>query len=113
MRKLIVSMVVTLTMVLSATSVLAYLVVPNDTLSQIGSRFGMSVDELLGLNPQIEDPNLIHVGENINTGGQTLGSSIAFFDKLAAANEEIGIFGVNIGFVQVQDQYLARLGITA
>jgi spore coat assembly protein SafA len=44
----------------------AYTVVPGDTLWGISNRFGVSLDELLGKNPQIKNPNLIYPGDIIN-----------------------------------------------
>lgn len=42
-----------------------YYVKSGDTLSGIAQKFGLSLPELLRLNPQIKNPNLIHVGEKI------------------------------------------------
>lgn len=48
-----------------------YVVVAGDTLSKIASRNGMSVQQLQALNPDITNPNMIRVGQNINLGGAT------------------------------------------
>jgi cell wall-associated NlpC family hydrolase len=40
-----------------------YSVQPNDTLTGIAQRFGLSLDELLAANPQIDDPDHIAVGQ--------------------------------------------------
>jgi hypothetical protein len=45
-----------------------YTVVPNDTLSKIAQWNGMTLTQLLALNPQITNPNLIHPGEQIVVG---------------------------------------------
>jgi hypothetical protein len=42
-----------------------YVVAPNDTLSGIAQRFGLSLAELLAANPEIADPNLIAVGQQL------------------------------------------------
>lgn len=42
-----------------------YTVVRGDTLWGIANRFGVTLRELLGVNPQIKNPNLIHVGEQV------------------------------------------------
>lgn len=46
-----------------------YVVVSGDTLSRIASRFGLTLAQLLALNPQITNPNLIQVGQVINVRG--------------------------------------------
>jgi uncharacterized protein (TIGR02594 family) len=43
-----------------------YMVRAGDTLSRIAKHFGISVDELLRMNPQIRNPDLIRRGESIN-----------------------------------------------
>lgn len=43
-----------------------YVVRSGDTLARIASRHGLSLDELLAMNPQIENADLIRVGETIN-----------------------------------------------
>lgn len=40
-------------------------VVKGDTLWAIALRYGVGVDELIGLNPQIKNPNLIQVGQEV------------------------------------------------
>ncbi len=42
-----------------------YIVKPNDTLSKIAARFGVTVDEILAANPQIKNANQIAVGDEI------------------------------------------------
>lgn len=42
-----------------------YIVVKGDTLGTIARKFNMSLNKLLGLNPDIKNPNLIHVGDKI------------------------------------------------
>lgn len=48
-----------------------YVVVAGDSLSKIASRNGMTVQQLQALNPDITNPNMIRVGQNINLGGAT------------------------------------------
>ncbi|MGI9418465.1 MAG: peptidoglycan-binding protein [Geminicoccaceae bacterium] len=53
-----------------------YTVRPGDTLSGIAQRHGVSLNELLSVNPQITNPNSIQIGQQINlpagaTGGST------------------------------------------
>ena len=42
-----------------------YVVRKGDTLNSISTKFNMSLNKLLGLNPDIKNPNLIHVGDKI------------------------------------------------
>lgn len=36
-----------------------------DTLWDIANRYGLTLSQLIELNPQIKNPNLIHVGEAV------------------------------------------------
>ena len=40
-------------------------VVSGDTLWALAGQYGLSLDELVALNPQIKNPNLIRVGEEV------------------------------------------------
>jgi LysM repeat protein len=51
--------------VVTAVSALTYRVTWGDTLSGIASRFGTSISTILQANPQITNPNLIYVGQDI------------------------------------------------
>ena len=42
-----------------------YTVQKGDTLGAIARKFNIALNELLGLNPDIKNPNLIHVGDKI------------------------------------------------
>ena len=42
-----------------------YTVEPNDTLSEIAERFGITLSELLVANPQVQDPDRISVGQQL------------------------------------------------
>ena len=42
-----------------------YTVKKGDTLGAIARKFNMSLNKLLGLNPDIKNPNLIHIGDKI------------------------------------------------
>lgn len=42
-----------------------YQVVKGDTLWAIASRYGMALSDLITLNPQIKNPNLIHIGDEV------------------------------------------------
>ena len=42
-----------------------YQVVKGDTLWSIAMRYGMTLSDLIALNPQIKNPNLIHIGDEV------------------------------------------------
>ncbi|XJZ25932.1 LysM peptidoglycan-binding domain-containing protein [Bacillota bacterium Lsc_1132] len=43
-----------------------YVVQPGDALSKIASKYGLSLSQLLAINPGIKDPDVIYVGQRIN-----------------------------------------------
>lgn len=51
---------------------MSYVVRAGDTLSRIASSFGMTLANLLGLNPQITNPNLIEVGQLLRLVGEAI-----------------------------------------
>lgn len=50
----------------------AQVVVSGDTLWKIARQAGISLPQLLAINPQISNPDLIYPGQNINVGGDYL-----------------------------------------
>ena len=62
-----------LVLTLTVASALTYRVVWGDTLSGIARRFGTSITTILQANPQITNPNLIYVGQDLEipTGDTT------------------------------------------
>ena len=48
-----------------------YEVQPGDSLSKIAAKFGLTLDALMAANQQIENPNLIRIGQKINIPGTT------------------------------------------
>lgn len=50
----------------------AYTVISGDTLSEIAYRSNKSLTEIIELNPQITNPDLIYVGDEINLGGDEI-----------------------------------------
>lgn len=65
MRKYIIGIIALLALI--PTSIFAYTVTTGDTLSSIGAKVGTSWRGIWSLNPQIKDPNIIRVGEILNT----------------------------------------------
>ena len=55
----------------------SYTVIKGDTLGRIASANGLSLAELLELNPDISNPNLIQVGQTINLGEAAPGTVTA------------------------------------
>jgi uncharacterized protein (TIGR02594 family) len=48
-----------------------YVVRPGDSLSGIAKRHDVSLQQVLKLNPQIKDPDVIHIGMSLNLPGDT------------------------------------------
>ena len=70
-------------------SVASVVVGPGDTLWGIAQRYGLAVDDLLAVNPQVTDPALIHVGDRIAIpGGPFAGPVVAIVDGLGEATTE-------------------------
>ena len=71
-------------------STVPYVVVqPGDTLSGIAQLYGLTVEELLALNPQIADGNVIRVGQRIAIPGRPFsGPVVAIVDALGEATTE-------------------------
>jgi LysM repeat protein len=62
---------------------------PGDTLSGIGRRYYVTVEELLTANPQIADPDRIRVGERIAIPGEFfIGELVTLVDTLGPATPE-------------------------
>lgn len=58
------------TALLSASPAFAYEVKSGDTLSKIATAHDMELTDLVALNPQVNNINLIYVGESISTSGK-------------------------------------------
>lgn len=64
-----------------------YTVKAGDTLYLIGQRFGLTVQQILTVNPQIRNPNVIHIGQviciptNAQPGGQLRVLSLRFLTE--------------------------------
>ncbi|WP_147804101.1 cell wall hydrolase [Alkalicoccus halolimnae] len=73
---------------LFASSVSAHTVESGDTMYNIASENSMSLDELVDLNPQINNPSVISIGEQINTDGGSNGGSSS--SEETASTEDSG-----------------------
>lgn len=63
-----------------------HMVQEGDSLSKIAQDKGMDVSELIDLNPELDDPNVIMPGQEINVGEMTPEKGLS--DKLAQAQPE-------------------------
>jgi N-acetylmuramoyl-L-alanine amidase len=66
-KTLIASAVLSVGVLLGATPSFAYTVKSGDTLGEIATKHNMPLDTVIKLNPHIKNPNLIYIGDNINT----------------------------------------------
>lgn len=73
MKKLITGMVLAMSLMV-ATPAFAYEVQSGDTMSKIASENDMSLNELATLNPEINNINLIYVGQNVKTDASEVDS---------------------------------------
>src|SRR5690606_15030454 len=46
-----------------------YTVQPGDTLGVIAARYSVTVEEIIALNPQLQNPDALEVGQSVNTPG--------------------------------------------
>lgn len=66
-KKIITSMALVLSIVMPASSTLAYTAQPGDSMWTIALDHHLSLDELESMNPDIKNPNDIQIGQNVNT----------------------------------------------
>lgn len=66
MRKLMTGIALGVSL-LTTSPVFAQEVKSGDTLGEIASENGMTLDQIVSMNPQIKNPNLIFVGQQVNT----------------------------------------------
>ncbi len=88
----------------------SYVVRYGDTMSAIAARSGVSLQALIAANPQVKNPNLIHVGQRLNipsggrvpqpppdTGGAPVGGSTgtpganSYYDAFVRAADKAGV----------------------
>ena len=78
---------------------LKHTVESGDTLSAIAAKYGVSLSEIIKLNPQIEDPNLIFPNQKITLPVEvqtTDDFNSLLTDPLRLANEEVGTLESNL-----------------
>ncbi|MCC3357189.1 cell wall hydrolase [Bacillus sp. REN16] len=67
MKKLLLGLAIFIASLFFADQAFAYTVQDGDTMSEIARKHGMKLDELVVMNPQVENVDLIIVGQNIIT----------------------------------------------
>lgn len=93
-----------LTFFLGAKNVMAYEVQPNDTLTEIAVKHGLTLKEIVELNPQIKNINLIYPKQVINTKGSGVVNQIP---TKTVQPEKVGKAATN--FSNYEIDLLARL----
>ena len=76
-----------------------YTVVAGDTLSKIAKKHDMTLDDIMQLNPQIQDPNKIFPGQSINVSAEAVISP----EVGVASTQKVGD-GINI-FKRLESEY--------
>ena len=87
MKKVVTTIIGVASFALFSTSAFAYEVEEGDTIGKIADSHGLSLEEIIELNPQIEDINLIFPGEEVHT-----------------EKEELALYISENGNVEVQQQ---------
>ena len=72
MKKVVTTIIGVASFALFSTSAFAYEVEKGDTIGKIADSHGLSLEEIIELNPQIEDINLIFPGEEVHTEKEEL-----------------------------------------
>lgn len=85
-KKLVTPVVMAAVLAVGATPSFAYTVKSGDTLGNIADTHGMNLVDVLELNPQIENPNLIYVGDNVKTNGTAANVNTAPAETTKAAS---------------------------
>jgi LysM repeat protein len=68
-----------------------YTVQNGDTVSDIASRNGISVDQLLAQNPQIRNPDVIYPGDQINVSGSGKQYTVQSGDTISDIGQRLGV----------------------
>lgn len=67
MKRILLGLAIFIASLFFADEAFAYTVQKGDTMSEIALKHGMTLEKLADINPQVEDLDLIFVGQNINT----------------------------------------------
>lgn len=80
MKRLIAAFAVAISLLTLTSNAFAYEVKNGDTMSEIAKAHGMELTQLGALNTQVEDLNVINVGETIQTAGEALAIAVGVSD---------------------------------
>ncbi|MEH7226040.1 cell wall hydrolase [Bacillus sp. JJ1566] len=89
MKKILLGLAIFIASLFFADQAFAYTVQKGDTMSDIARMHGMTLDELAVMNPQVENLDLIVVGQNINTELKHDNDPILFEGMHIEKNEEV------------------------
>ncbi|KGX90251.1 peptidase P60 [Pontibacillus halophilus JSM 076056 = DSM 19796] len=73
-----------------------YTVKGGDSLSRIASKHGISLNEILSLNPQISNPSLIRVGQTVKVSGQVSSKSSTTTTTTTTTGNNVSASGQSI-----------------
>ncbi|MGC4377173.1 cell wall hydrolase [Fictibacillus sp. Mic-4] len=85
---MIVFAIFTCTLLFSTTNAFAYEVKRGDTMTKISKKYGLSLGELIRLNPQVKNPNLIFIGQTIHTSGNS-SSTVSHKTNVSANDRDL------------------------
>jgi len=88
-----------------------YTVKSGDTLGNLASQYGITAQELWKLNPQISNPNLIYVGQNIVVPSKTASSAVVTTPSTTQTNASAPANGASGG--KTPEQVIAELNAAA
>lgn len=90
----------------------AYTVQPNDTMYKIAMNHGMSLTDLVGSNPQIENINLIYPNQQINTVENTVEKLIGnTVENVNAAKPEIDLLARLVQAEAGSESYTGKVAV--
>ena len=89
MKKVVTTIIGVASFALFSTSAFAYEVEKGDTIGKIADSHGLSLEEIIELNPQIQDINLIFPGEEVHTEKEELALYISGNGNVEAQEEVI------------------------
>lgn len=86
----------------------AYTVQPNDTMYKIAMNHGMTLTELVELNPQISNINLIYPNQQVNTAKNTVENTI---ENVNAGNAEIDLLSRLVQAEAGSEPYTGKVAV--